>query len=708
MAATTHKLKVYLCHARENQPIVKALYDRLVRAGYEPWMDSELLLPGMNDDLETRKALRASDVVIVCLSKISVAQEGRIQTEFKIAQDILAEKPSDTIFLIPLRLDDVDIPFELRDIHWGDYTSPNGFEMLVGSLNRRAEQLKREKGKVAPAVARNLSADTASEAQDTIQLILDGHFEDFTEAKKNELQAILAVLLRVDIHHIKISKVMAGSVIVEIRLEASLLPRLISLVQGQEPQLVQLRVQGLRLSNNGFISMGAGPGTDQDHEAEGPLVRAQKITGAIKAEIPANRFFELGDNPIIVGRIDRYLRDLLDLLSNLRPFYESRPLGESNPYYDAIGASEKLQVFVEEVRRKDKGSQENTKQLRALFQGLEEAIFRFTESQESRTKAILADPMDGREPQRTVPNQRPRSQSKGQPPIDVVILTVREEEYQAVCQQLQNLQTLPGTQKAPNLYAWKTGTVLPQDYEAAYRVAVGMTGRAGNPHSAIATQNAITLWNPRYVFFCGIAGGLMNFRKYAEDPNFKPDIHLGDIVIADVIHGYEYGKIEASFHPRDDWTYRTDQGLWNKALAYKANPAWLDRISGRPPRKHKPRILEGQVASGDKVVDNPANAFFTAIYRKWPKIKAVEMEGAGVAAAIDQARDSGRSVGFLMVRGISDLPRPPKSIESFQKWEEKRGTQERDNWTPYAAEVAAAVAVGLIAEGLPVPPKETK
>ena len=65
MADTKDKLKVFLCHASENKPIVKDLYDDLVAAGYAPWLDSEVLLPGMDWDLEIKKGLRASDAVIV-------------------------------------------------------------------------------------------------------------------------------------------------------------------------------------------------------------------------------------------------------------------------------------------------------------------------------------------------------------------------------------------------------------------------------------------------------------------------------------------------------------------------------------------------------------------------------------------------------------------------------------------------------------------
>ena len=141
------KLKVFLCHASENKPVVKELHDDLVAAGYEPWLDSEVLLPGVDWDREIRIALRASDAVIVGMSSVLVDKEGYIQKELRFAQDIQSEKPGGTIFLIPLRLDNCRIPLELQSIQWGDYTAPDGLEKVIRSLNVRAKQLGKKEGK---------------------------------------------------------------------------------------------------------------------------------------------------------------------------------------------------------------------------------------------------------------------------------------------------------------------------------------------------------------------------------------------------------------------------------------------------------------------------------------------------------------------------------------------------------------------------------
>ena len=146
MVEPNNKLKVFLCHATENKPIVNGLFDDLVAAGFDPWLDTDDILPGQAPDIEIQKALRVCDIVIICLSSVSVAKEGYVQKEIKWAQSIQDEKPDGTIFLIPLRLDNCNIPFGLKDIQWGNYTAPDGFEKLVRSLNARAKQLGKIEG----------------------------------------------------------------------------------------------------------------------------------------------------------------------------------------------------------------------------------------------------------------------------------------------------------------------------------------------------------------------------------------------------------------------------------------------------------------------------------------------------------------------------------------------------------------------------------
>ena len=108
-------LRVFLCHAREDKAIVRELYRQLTAEGWmDVWLDSEKLLPGQNWDIEIEKAVEESDIVIVCLSKQAVTKEGYVQSEQSFVLDIARTKPEETIFVIPLRLDECQVPRRLR------------------------------------------------------------------------------------------------------------------------------------------------------------------------------------------------------------------------------------------------------------------------------------------------------------------------------------------------------------------------------------------------------------------------------------------------------------------------------------------------------------------------------------------------------------------------------------------------------------------
>jgi hypothetical protein len=78
----------------------------LAEVWVDPWLDEEKLLPGHDWDLEIEKSVETSNAVIVCLSSRSVTKEGYVQKELRKVLDIALEKPEETIFIIPLRLEE--------------------------------------------------------------------------------------------------------------------------------------------------------------------------------------------------------------------------------------------------------------------------------------------------------------------------------------------------------------------------------------------------------------------------------------------------------------------------------------------------------------------------------------------------------------------------------------------------------------------------
>ena len=135
------KLSVFLCHASDDKPTARELHHRLQEHDLAPWLDEQDLLPGTKWEQEIPSAVRSSDVVIVCLSRASITKEGYVQKEIGIALDVAEEKPDRTIFLIPLKLEECEVPDRLRQWHWLNYFESQGHERLLKSLRRRAQQL---------------------------------------------------------------------------------------------------------------------------------------------------------------------------------------------------------------------------------------------------------------------------------------------------------------------------------------------------------------------------------------------------------------------------------------------------------------------------------------------------------------------------------------------------------------------------------------
>lgn len=137
----TESLRVFLCHDSQDKQKVRDLCKQLLSDSFDVWLDEIKLLPGQEWAIEIPRAVRNSHIVIVCLSHKSISKEGYVQKEIKFALDIADEKPDGTIFLIPMRLDDCEVPDRLRKWHWVDYFETNGYEKLKNSLSLKMMSL---------------------------------------------------------------------------------------------------------------------------------------------------------------------------------------------------------------------------------------------------------------------------------------------------------------------------------------------------------------------------------------------------------------------------------------------------------------------------------------------------------------------------------------------------------------------------------------
>jgi Tol biopolymer transport system component len=147
--------QVFLSYAREDAEKVKRLYQKLSDAGFKPWMDKKDILPGERWQSSIWKAIRGSDFFLVCLSANSVDRRGWIQREIKQALDIWQEKLEDDIYLIPVRLEDCEVPESLRDFQWVNLFEENGWTRLVKAIQvgMKRRKASADKERVQPVLA---------------------------------------------------------------------------------------------------------------------------------------------------------------------------------------------------------------------------------------------------------------------------------------------------------------------------------------------------------------------------------------------------------------------------------------------------------------------------------------------------------------------------------------------------------------------------
>lgn len=136
-AGSQNRARVFLCHSTTDKPAVRALYRRLVDDGFAPWLDEENLTAGENWEHAIRKAMRAADYVVACLSNAATTNAGYVHKEIKQALDIADEQPEGSIYVIPVRLEACTVPDRLSHVHWVDLYAENGYVRLTEALSSK-------------------------------------------------------------------------------------------------------------------------------------------------------------------------------------------------------------------------------------------------------------------------------------------------------------------------------------------------------------------------------------------------------------------------------------------------------------------------------------------------------------------------------------------------------------------------------------------
>lgn len=113
--------KIFISYAKEDRIIALRIYDDLIRAGLQPWIDCRDLQPGQRWKVKIREAIESASIFVPVISNKSVNKRGFVQRELRLAIDILNEYPDNEVYIIPVRIDDAQPRNEeLCELQWID------------------------------------------------------------------------------------------------------------------------------------------------------------------------------------------------------------------------------------------------------------------------------------------------------------------------------------------------------------------------------------------------------------------------------------------------------------------------------------------------------------------------------------------------------------------------------------------------------------
>jgi hypothetical protein len=141
------KPQIFISYARSDKVAVKNIYDKLANLNsIKPWMDVNEILGGEKWDTVIRRAIRDSQLFLLCLSRNSIQRRGVLQREVKIALDVLEDKLETDVFLIPTWIEtgpvpQDDIPENLAEYEWVNLSDPPGWEKLIRSIEAQLKKL---------------------------------------------------------------------------------------------------------------------------------------------------------------------------------------------------------------------------------------------------------------------------------------------------------------------------------------------------------------------------------------------------------------------------------------------------------------------------------------------------------------------------------------------------------------------------------------
>ena len=137
-----HLGKVFISHTAADKPFVRRLAARLKKAGFDYWLDEHDLIAGDSLPESIGKALQAAKVILIVVSKASVASKW-LRYELNVATDRMIKGECR---VIPIVIDETPLPAVVRGLLYADCRKglASGMPAILTALKHEARRADME------------------------------------------------------------------------------------------------------------------------------------------------------------------------------------------------------------------------------------------------------------------------------------------------------------------------------------------------------------------------------------------------------------------------------------------------------------------------------------------------------------------------------------------------------------------------------------
>ena len=139
LARARSRRRVFLIYAREDIDAARRITAKLKEQGFAAWLDVDEIVPGQVWQKAVIRALEESSIALVLVSQ-HLSKKGFVQEELRVAMDTLQSPEPEISPVVPVRLDNSEVPERLSHIQWVNLFEEDGMDRLLFGLGALSSQ----------------------------------------------------------------------------------------------------------------------------------------------------------------------------------------------------------------------------------------------------------------------------------------------------------------------------------------------------------------------------------------------------------------------------------------------------------------------------------------------------------------------------------------------------------------------------------------